>query len=251
MHDRYKAKAVGKAMHLYSLKRDAAEPDVKMERYFLGPLVDEPASLVHKAIASSGVRSLAEDQKIVWSRFLVSLILRVPAMMAHLRARGRTVLERGLDEDAEGYRDVRGEATEETLKDWVQKHRPWEFDDLGVNTLPHLVGSRKLNTVFLQNAIWATRRLRATSMDFLIADRPLIYVGQMDKSFLCVLPLSPRLAFFACDKKATWDNVNRNTDRVLAQDINRAMVGNAERYVYATSAQHEPLIHKYLRKAMA
>ena len=154
-HHRYKAKSVAKAEHLYSMRRSQTEPDVKVEKDFLGPHVDDPAAIVHKKILAMGVRSLNDDDKRAWSLFLVSLMLRVLATMQHMRQRGRQTLAAGLDEAPDDYLDARGDDPEPTLRAWVEKYHPDLLDDLAVMTLPHLVFSKLLNGAFL-GAKWAT-----------------------------------------------------------------------------------------------
>jgi len=246
-HKRFVAKSVAKLEHLYSMQRESAQPDVKVERDFLGPCVDEPASLSHKAIVQSGVRLLKDQQKIDWARFLVSLLLRVPAMMEDMRARGRKVLAAGLDEAPNEYLEARGDAPESTLREWVEKNHPSVLDDLAVMTLPHLVQSQLLNNAFL-SATWATRQLKKSRFDLLIADKPLIYVGTFETSFLVGLPIAPKLAFFAFNNKETWTNLVRQSDKSITRGVNLSSVSQAERYVYGTSPQQDSFVAKYLRK---
>lgn len=245
-HHRYKAKSVAKAEHLYSMKRTQAQPDVKVEKDFLGPHVDDPAAIVHKAILATGVRSLNDDDKRAWSPFLVSLMLRVPAMMQHMRERGRQTLAAGLDEAPDDYLDARGRDPEPTLRAWVEKHHPDVLDDLAVMTLPDLVFSKLLNGAFL-GAKWATRPLRQSKFDLLVSDKPLIYVGTFESSFLAALPLAPRLAFLAFNEDATWDNVMSRSEESFVREMNLAIC-DADTYVYATNAAQESFVRKYLPK---
>jgi len=157
---RYKAKAVAKERHLYSLERSKVEPNVKVERDFLGPHIDDPAALVHAKILKQGVSSLTRDEKMIWSPFLISLMLRGPAMVAHLRKRGREILSAGLDEAPEEYLAARGSEPEATLREWVEKYQPDVLDDLGVMTLPRLARSAKLNLAVL-NVLGSSGPLRS------------------------------------------------------------------------------------------
>jgi len=64
----------------------------------LEPHIYDPAALVHAKLLSRGASNLTSDEKMTWSPFLISLMLRAPAMVAHLRKRGREILSAGLDE---------------------------------------------------------------------------------------------------------------------------------------------------------
>jgi hypothetical protein len=245
-HHRYKAKSVAKAEHLYSMRRSHAQPDVNAEKDFLGPHVDEPAAIVHRKILAAGVRSLNDDDKRAWSAFLVSMMLRVPAMMQHMRDRGRQILAAGLDEAPDDYLAVRGHEPEPTLRAWVEKHHPDVLDDLAVMTLPNLVFSKVLNGAFL-SAKWGTRPLLRSRFDLLVSDKPLVYVGAFEESFLVTLPLAPRLAFLAFNEDATWDNVMSRSEGSFVREMNLA-VAEADTYVYAASAAQESFVRKYLPK---
>jgi hypothetical protein len=246
--ERYTAKAVGKEEHLYSRMRQTAEPDVTVERDFLGPDVDEPASKVHKRLITSGVRSLTDAERHVWTRFIVSLLLRTPAMMQHMRARGRAVLAAEVDKDPDDFMELRGSEPEPTLREWLEINMPWELDDLAVRTLPDLVCSDKLNAGIWEG-IWATRTLKPETRDLLIGDRPLIYVGTMESGHLIAVPISPRRLFFKAPDKTTVENVFRESEKHFTKKLNTQTTFQAERYVYSTGSQHEPLIRKHLRRA--
>jgi Protein of unknown function (DUF4238) len=226
------------------MQRSLSEPDVKVERDFLGPRVDDPAAVVHKKILVTGVRSLQVEERQRWSSFLVSLMLRLPRMMKHMRARGRDVLAAGLEQAPNEYLEARGEESESSLLAWVERNHPDVLDDLGVMTLPHLVFSERLNGAIL-NAKWATRPLPNARFDLLVSDKPLSYVGSFDSSFLFALPLAPRLAFIAFNDDRTWANVLQRSDDVFVREMNLAIAG-ADTYVYATDARQESFVEKYL-----
>lgn len=248
LNHRYKAKSVAKERHLYSLERSKGEPDVQVERDFLGPHIDDPASVVHAQLLSHGVSNLTREEKMTWSPFLISLLLRAPPMIAHLRKRGREILSAGLDVAPEEYLVVRGTEPETTLRGWVEKHQPDVLDDLGVMTLPKLVQSNKLNLAIL-NVTWVTRALDRSKFDLLIGDHPLILSGSFETRFLLALPLSPRRMFLAFNDNRTFENIKSFDDTGFVRMANVSTVSSAERYVYAPNAIQEPLIKKLLRRS--
>lgn len=243
---RFKAKSVAKARHIYSMHRSKATPDVRAERDFLGPEVDGPAAVVHKAILGTGVRSLTEEDKQTWSAFLVSLMLRGQSMMRQMRARGRAILGAGLDETPDEYQAVRGDDPAPTLRAWIEKHHPDQLDDLAVLALPELVFSQKLNLPLLHGCTWATRRLSTAPHDLLMSDRPLIYVGTLDKGFIVALPVAPQTVFFSLKPRETWENIEKLTDRAIVRELNLHICQTADQYVYSTGTTQELFIKKHL-----
>ncbi len=244
---RYKAKSVAKERHLYSLGRSSEEPDVQVEKNFWGPQVDDPAATVHAKMLRYGLNALGPDDRIIWARFLVGLMLRVPGMVRRIRERGREVLSASLDEAPEDYLEIRGVETPETLREWVDAHMPDALDDLGVMTLPQLVFSEKLNPVFLQ-ATWGIRSVHPARFDLLVGDKPLIIGGSLGASFLVALPISPKKIFLALNDKATLVNIQKKDANSFVRASNRSMVTAAETYVYSTGEAQATFIARHLRR---
>jgi hypothetical protein len=244
---RYKAKSVAKERHLYSLSRSSDEPDVQLEKNFWGPQVDDPAATVHAKMLREGPNALQRGDRMIWARFLVGLMLRVPGMVRRIRERGREVLSAGLDEAPEDYLEVRGVATERPLREWVETHMPDALDDLGVMTLPQLVFSEKLNPVLLK-ATWGIRSVHLARFDLLMGDRPLTVAGALGASFLVALPISPTKIFLALNDPGTLENVQKRDADAFVRDSNLSMVTAAETYVYSTGQAQTTFIAKHLRR---
>lgn len=246
---RYKAKSVGKERHLYSMKRQTgAEPDVAIERDFLGPQVDDPAARVHAQILARGVTSLEPEQMAVWSRFIISMMLRVPRSIETIRTRGREVLAAQLREAPEDYLRTRGNAPEATLMDWVANRAPEEFDDLGVRTLPSLVYSEKLNQAILRLR-WESVSLVGCKRDLLISDRPLTLVGSKldSEGVFLALPLSPTWLFYGFRDPQIGEGVRRLPPAELIREANVSACRGADRYVFATDDSQRTFVAKYLQ----
>jgi len=246
VNTRYKAKSVAKEPHLFSMERSLTVPDVKVERDFWGPHIDDPAAKLHAKMLSEGISGLSLEDKQVWSPFLVSLMLRAPAMIRHIRKRGRELLSASLDRDPEEYLAKRGEDPEKTLREWIENHAPDTLDDLGVMTLPELAFSEKLNLALL-NVTWGIRSVHPARFDLLIGDRPLILGGTFETSFIVALPISPTKIFFAYSNEETLDNMKRYSHDQFVRTANLSTVVAAERYVFATNSQQNCFVKKFLR----
>ena len=161
--NRYKAKSVAKQRHLYTTGLAEGRPDNKLERDFMGPKVDDPAAVAHRVMLIEGIEALNEQHWLDWARFLVCQMMRTPKMVAHVRLRGREILM-GDHELVEADVLEPGEV-QMPLSQWLEEHRPGLFDDLGIDTLPHIVNSSLLNGVFLK-ATWAIREIKHAKFDF-------------------------------------------------------------------------------------
>jgi hypothetical protein len=167
-------------------------------------------------------------------------------MMLHMRERGRAIFGAGLDENPDEYQAVRGEDPAPTLRAWIEKHHPDQYDDVAVLALPELVFSEKLNLPLLNGCTWATRRLSTAPHDLLMSDRPLIYVGTLNEGFIVALPIAPKTAFFAVKPRETWDNIAKLTDRAIVRELNLHICQTADQYVYSTGVAQASFIKKHL-----
>ena len=85
-------------------------------------------------------------------------------------------------------------------------------------------------------------------LDALIADNPVVYLGDIKEGFSFMLPISSAMVFVVTSHARDASRVVEIKRAGLAKSVNRHLVKHARRYVYATGSQHEALIEKYLRK---
>lgn len=246
---RFKAKSVAKQRHLYSTSTDEGRLDNKMERDFMGPVVDEPAAIAHQIMLTQGIDALSADHWRYWARFLVCQMMRVPKMVAHVKLRGREILMRG-DEPVAADALKAGEP-QVTLAEWLLEQKPTLFDDLGIDTLPFIVNSKLLNGVFL-GATWGVRQLKWAKHNYVISDTPLVYEGQMNSDFLFALPLAPTVLFVAYSNEAvTGKNLDEASHNKLVVTMNHTQADQADSYVFATDNKQRALVARYLTKPTA
>lgn len=246
--NRYKAKSVAKQRHLYAKGILEGRPDNKLERDFMGPKVDGPAAIAHQVMLTEGITGLNEQHWRDWARFLVCQWVRTPRMVAHVKLRGREILMRG---DEPVAADVLAEGEPHVpLSQWLEEHKPGLFDDIGIDTFPHIVESSLLNGVFL-GATWATQEIKHSRFDLLVSDAPLIYEGRMNSNFLFALPISPRKLFLAYSDDQTGENVKKAKADAVAITFNRAQVDQADSHVFSTSSAQRAVVARYLRKPSA
>lgn len=247
-HSRLKARSVAKMDHLYSLWRSRTDPDVVLEREFFGPMIDDPTAIVHAKLLRCGVGLLTAEDKVVWTRFLTAQLLRVPAQMDEIRAKGREALLAQLGRDPDEYDAIRGDAPETTLLEWTERHVPGVFDDIGPRALPLLISSPLINGAIANHTRWLTVRVERAEYDLLIGDQPLVLHGTFSKGFLLALPLAPRLLFLCLNHPYIWDKVLKRSHAILVRDMNRSTCGAAAIYVYSTNDRQQPMVRRRLPK---
>jgi len=220
---------------LYGLATESGETDNRVEREYMGPDVDEPASLVHKMMLGLPRALPTPVQRRDWSRFLVSLLMRNPKMVANLRRRGTQIAKDTLAANHEEYEQVREESDPATLLDWVAANTPLTTENFPIATMPALIESDLLNDATLR-AEWSVFDIPSPNHELVIGEDPLAYVGTMDTSFLLALPLAPRCAFVAFSNPLTGARIRAITPDRMARNLNEWQVARTLRYVYATDA---------------
>ncbi|WP_373991418.1 DUF4238 domain-containing protein [Duganella sp. BuS-21] len=244
---RAKAQYVARQEHLYSVNQDSTQPDVSIERDFMGPIVDDPAGAVHKKILRGEIERLTDNEAEVWARFLVSLLLRLPSKIEHIRSAGAEVLRAAIAERPEEFDAIKGHRPERTLTEWVEKAMPSIFDDMGVMTLPTLIRSKKLNNAILA-ASWATFRASGATSEFLIADRPLIQIGPLSGNFLLCLPLSPTHLFMAYSHNHLVEIILSMRPERLVRETNASTMQNAVLAVFSSNDKLQRFVKNHLSR---
>ena len=247
---RYKAKSVAKERDLYAIDRSRGKPNQVLEREFMSRHVDDPVALVHRAILNDRLANLSEEQQYTWTHFLVSLALRVPGAVAHVRELGIQALGDELDADPDDAIEAQAGGLPFTPRRYVEKHDPDMLHDFGTRSLPSLIQTAALNR-WIFEAAWITRRLSGTTQRLLIGDRPLTLFGAMSSSFLLYLPVAPDRAFLAFNAPDTGARIRKQTDVALLRELNRFTVEQASVYVYGADLEHRPLLERRLAKEPA
>lgn len=229
------AQRVGFERHLYSVDTYGGGKDTSIEKDFMGPYVDTPASDAHKLLlADDGLARLDAAQRGYWAQFLVSLLVRVPRRMEATRKRSIEILNQMIDGDPEFTRE------------WVDKYYPEAYSELAIGVLPKLIQSDFLLKE-ITNGQWSIRTLRpACPYTLLIGDHPLIYLGSLKAEPLIALPLSPHKAFLFYRNIASGEAIRKMSDSTFSKRLNIDTVNGAMRYVFATDDRHEAFVRKHL-----
>jgi hypothetical protein len=242
---RYKAKSVARLAHLYSFVRNNGELDVAIERDFLGPHIDEPAANVHQSLLQTGLK-LTDLQHEYWTRFLVSLLFRGPAMMEYLKVVGRGSLVDSLSANPSEFEEIRGDAKEASLLEWFQAKEPALLETFGTRMLPELIQQEKFRDRFLRGKVWMLRGMAEARHDLLIGDRPLMQDGSLDGDHAFVMPIAPRVLFIVASNERTAGIFRETPANEVVAKVNLMSIQRAETWVFATSPAQASYVRKHL-----
>ncbi|MGH9807295.1 MAG: DUF4238 domain-containing protein, partial [Terriglobia bacterium] len=233
---------------LYSLDGYPPEYRQAIEKQFMGPIVDEPASRALDVLLERNLEKLTPELRSAWTRFLMATRVRNPEAVAELTVEARRRAERALLADPDQYLSVKRPHDPATLLEWAQKHAAPRIENAGKFVLTQIAQNEKIGNAII-GMRWATLDFSASDIDLLTSDRPLIMThGLGDQRCVISFPLSPRLAFFATYDPKQEQRILRHTITQIAKSLNQSVVGQAHRHVYGASRSHLRFVENRLRR---
>ncbi len=216
---------------LYALEHVLPHEAQQVEVRIFGRIETETAPILDKLIAR-GVKSLTLVERQWWALYMNASILRVPHVIAHVKADAEQVLKAALSEDIPEYNELRGTAPEATLWDWTMNHANARLANAGMKVLIDVLCSQRTIGRMLQ-LTWTVRDVSRSPFKLMIGDDPLERIGDLYKpGTLISLPLSPTHLFFATDNQRTVSHVAGIPDRIVVRANNVSTLTTAKRFAY-------------------
>jgi hypothetical protein len=239
MNKRRSARLCARRHGLYSLK-GVTRPDI-IESLLLGS-VDSNGAKVHQRLLAMTSAEYSPFERQSWAQFLTALMRRHPEFISSLRTRA----EQAYHDAVKDYREEKGGTLPQEFEDWLSLVGTDDAKNAGLlRIFPDLVASEPVNSAIL-NARWKVRRHAPTDIDLLISDRPVIYIGALNKTFLLALPLSPHHIFFAFNDPRTGDKLDAVPPRRMIKLANFSTLETVGAHVFATSDRQIEYVKKRL-----
>jgi hypothetical protein len=235
------AAQVGKVAGLYAWQGVDREKRNELETT-LFQRIDNDSADVHRILLAGEVAALTDKSWADWTRFLASLMIRLPHVLDHYVEPALAALHKVLRAD-----DLTG-----AFKSFAVAHVAANEHAHARNvTLGAMAKFLESSSVFdsLMRADWALRELPHSRFDLVLSDTPLIVGGQFDKSFFVALPISPRKLFIAHNGHSVVNAIEDAPDAEVVKRTNLDSAQQAREYLFATSIQQKGLARKYLRQA--
>jgi hypothetical protein len=203
-----------------------------VERHLLRR-VDDLAAGVLRKLTTAGLASLTLDDRCDWTRFLMSLRLRQPAIIQQLRTESSEYLEASLADQPEQYEAIAGIEDPPTLLEWTRKNYPGLIENFGMSFFHKLVDNAEIGEKILRMRWWLWD-FTDQQNDLLLADQPCIFTtGIDDADLVIVLPIGPRKAFMATKSDRVATIMRRQRPKDLLMRINESSLNQARTRVYA------------------
>ena len=208
-------------------------------------MVDGHAADILMAIIEGAPAPAASDLRSPWVRFLLSLIFRNPEAVKMLFPQLIAIWEAGIGNLQANYQSVR-------------KHGdPEDFDEFIARTDPHARAKRVMR--FFQDLIdmqevgdtivrmkWYRVSLHHSTIPLLTSDRPLEMPGLGMADAYITLPVTPKVMFLAGHDDRWVDRLSSANHTTVVQNINRATVRRARKFVWANDASQLGLVEEQM-----
>lgn len=182
-----------------------------------------------------------------WSRFLMSLMMRMPDHLETLEAGLVEEWVRSMPEIEAAYAAKRGANDPATFAEYMETRPPEEFRSWMLSVLKRLMDHEMIGEL-LNNMRWFTRHITGKA-EFLTSDRPIItlYEFAAPDSYI-ILPIGPKSAFVAVNNEETQRRIEANNADEWVIGLNRIIVGAAKKFVFARDDSMKNFIAEHFGK---
>jgi hypothetical protein len=217
---------------LYTDHSALAETAQAMEYGFMSPL-DSQASEALVALETDDPAIRIDPRlRSAWSRFLMSLMMRMPD---HLEALTKGLAEEWalqMPELEAAYEAKKGTEDPSSFASYMDTRSPDELRSWMLSVLRSLMDHALIGDM-INNMRWFVRTIDGPA-EFLTSDRPLItwYEFAADDSYI-ILPIGPLSAFVAVNNVETQRRIEACAADQWVTGLNRSIAGAARQFVFA------------------
>lgn len=209
----------------------------RLETHFYSPVDSAASSVLHALKAGRGAFNVRE--RMAWSRFMTSLIVRNPE---NIRAAAAQISEniKKVDRATERrYQAMRGPDDPKTFSEYIQQAELTDHLSRAAKEAIALVIDNGLVVNHLVNMQWGAITLPYDAPPLLTSDRPLFVLkGLPEPDCQVLMPLGPKVVFYAVNHIELAHSFAALSPLEVATTINQIVVRRAEKYVYAMSDRH-------------
>jgi hypothetical protein len=209
--------------------------------------VDNLGARAHQTLLESGLRSLTNEQRSDWVRFLMSLRIRQPDIVQKLKTESAEHLAQTLDEQPEEYVDIANIDDPPTLAEWTEQQFPGLIENFGLSFFHEIANNPDVgDKVF--NMKWWLWDFSNVNFDLMIADQPCIFTtGIDDPNLVIALPISPDKAFMATNSEPIATMMRQQVPKDLAARLNESSLNQARARIYARNDSPKRFIANRMR----
>ncbi len=165
-----------------------------------------------------------------WSRFMISLVLRMPADIAALRARWKDLFPATDPESEAEYAKLAKDGDPPTFSEYIAQMPVETVEKHLFEVFVPLVDNKNIGNV-INDMVWSVVHTETAGFDLLTSDRPIIRTPLRDDLAHVILPIGPRLLFVAVNNADTLKQVQQIPIQKLVRITNQKVVEQATKLV--------------------
>ena len=231
---RHPPKYTGFVDDLYALTEEvvAGMERQAIEKLFLRR-IDNSGARVRRKLENQGLESLTEEDKVDWTRFLMSLRFRQPNIVHEIQQKSAHRLKAILKDRQEDYEELIIDGASPTLEEWTEKQFPGLIENFGLSFFHKLVDNSYYGNKILRMK-WGIWDFQEVQYDLLLSDHPCIFTSGIDETNCVIaLPISPKKAFLATQSNNTAETIREQGPKDIAMLLNESSVLQASVRIYA------------------
>jgi hypothetical protein len=213
----------------------------------LGALaLDDPAAALRPILQRPPAEWVSSSRD-NFARFIVSLLLLNPSLVAKVTAAMRDIVETGTREMATRYAAKRSDPR--TFAEFVTRSDPQAPAQAAAWYL-HKVMNGEAIAAAIGKMLWARISVAKSRFTLLTSDRPLdIPLNLSDKNTYIALPLSPTALFVASNNAGLLDTLARHDPSKVVRMMNLATVSEARECVFGVDDSQFAFVKHHLGTA--
>ena len=220
--------------NLYTLRGFPSELSTQVEQKFLQPVDSEAATVLQRLIAGEKKSDLSNREATAWTKFLLSLLLRMPEDLEHLRLRWAEKLQEISLEHRILPAKKGSDRSPDLFSHAVANPPVAEFDEMVFNVFVDLLNSDVTGN-HLVNMFWGVTRFADLRHKLYLSDRPIVRLSALsDRNGAMILPISPTSLFVAANSETDLKRYLGMNSLGNLRDANLLIVSQATKYSYST-----------------
>jgi hypothetical protein len=225
-----------------------ADQEQHLEISFMQPL-DTAADLALKRIMRGDATPWDSDQRSAWTRYILSLMFRNPAVVRAIKDHMREAWDVGVKALEANYADRRRPTDPATFEEYFALTNGAAAQIGAANMIAEIIDNQRVGpTIFDMH--WSRIELSRSSVTLLNSDRPIDRpLGLADSRAYIAFPIGPRTLFLASNDPTLTSRISRGDHTKAAKLMNKTVVCQAREFVWGMDDSQLPFVQKHMGTA--
>lgn len=239
-------KATGYAVDLYKLPGVSLADEHKMESAFMAVIDDDAVRA--RDLLLGDVTPAGGITRYAWARFVLSMVMRSPEEVAAFKASYTELIMTPQQEYQSKYAAMRQNSDPALFEDWMTQYDPTNVERSAMFAITTFIEHPRVLDL-LRRMHWMIIDTSSVKRRLMTSDRPVMLTqGMLQYAGHYALPISPTRLFLAAtniDFARQFASLPRSR---VVREINKLVVGQARKYVYALDGNHLSEVRREMGK---